>query len=175
MSYEQRQHQQYQHHHQQQQQQPLTQKLYQSTPTSRQTVKFLTASTIGTVLLILSGLTLTGTVLALVLATPVLVLFSPILVPATMVVFVIASGFVFSGGCGVAAVSALSWIYQYTTGKHPMGADQLDRARMRITNVAREIKEKAKDNLDYVQHKGQESYDQHAHTGYQTHHQLQSS
>lgn len=137
--------------------QPITQKPYDSTPNSRQAVKFLTASTIGTVLLVLSGLTLTGTVIALIVATPVLVLFSPILVPAAITVFLIATGFVFSGGCGVAAISALSWIYQYVTGKHPPGADQLDHARMRIAHAAWEVKERAKENLQYGQHKAQEA------------------
>ncbi|XP_021738830.1 oleosin 16 kDa [Chenopodium quinoa] len=159
-SYEQqRQHQ--QHHH------PIS-------PTTRQTVKFLTASTIGTVLLVLSGLTLTGTVLALVLATPVLVLFSPILVPALITIFLIASGFVFSGGCGVAALSALSWIYQYTTGKHPPGADKLDSARMRIGNAAWEVKEKAKENLQYVQHKAQEATTTSSTTDHNTYHTSQA-
>ncbi|KAL2940160.1 Oleosin 16 kDa [Bienertia sinuspersici] len=136
---------------------PFTQKLYHSTPTARQTVKFLTATTVGTALLVLSGLILTGTVLALILATPVLVLFSPILIPAAITVFLLASGFLFSGGCGVAALSALSWIYQYVTGKHPPGADQLDRARARIGDAAWDVKEKAKENLQYVQHKAQEA------------------
>jgi len=136
---------------------PVTSKLYDSAPNPRQAVKFLTASTIGTVLLVLSGLTLTGTVIALIVATPVLVLFSPILVPAAITAFLIATGFVFSGGCGVAAISALSWIYQYATGKHPPGSDQLDHARMRIANAAWDVKEKAKENLQYVQHKAQEA------------------
>lgn len=137
--------------------QQMQHKRHPISPTTRQAVKFLTASTLGTVLLVLSGLTLTATVISLVIATPILVLFSPILIPAIITVFLIASGFVFSGGCGVAALSALSWIYQYTTGKHPVGADQLDQARNAIANAAWEVKEKAKDNLQYVQNKAQEA------------------
>ncbi|XP_074278266.1 oleosin L-like [Silene latifolia] len=141
---------------QQQQQSPLTQKLFSSAPTSRQTVKFVTASTIGTVLLVLSGLTLTGTIISVIMATPLLVLFSPILVPAVITAFLIASGFVFSGGCGVAALSVLSWIYQYVTGKNPPGAEQLDEARMRIANAARDVKDRAKENMPYGQHRIQD-------------------
>ena len=140
--------------HQYHQQQPITQ-------TTRQTVKFLTASTIGTALLILSGLILTGTVIALVIATPIMVLFSPILVPAVITIFLIATGFIFSGGCGVAAVSALTWVYKYTTGENPPGADTLDRARMQIKNAARDVKDRAKDNLQYIQDKAQEGSDVH--------------
>ncbi|KAF8388894.1 hypothetical protein HHK36_025575 [Tetracentron sinense] len=122
-----------------------TQKLSESAPSSRQTVKFLTAATIGAVLLVLSGLTLTGTVVSLVIATPVLVLFSPILVPAGIVIFLATTGFLFSGGFGVAALSALSWIYNYVAGKNPPGSEKLDYARMRLANKAREVKERAKD------------------------------
>ncbi|CAL0327316.1 unnamed protein product [Lupinus luteus] len=98
---------------------------------SRQTIKFLTAAAIGVSLILLSGLILTGTVIGLIIATPLLVLFSPILVPA--------------GGCGVAAVAALSWIYNYVAGKHPLGADSIDYAREVIADKARDVKEKAKD------------------------------
>ncbi|KAL6215538.1 hypothetical protein ACLB2K_014967 [Fragaria x ananassa] len=70
---------------------------------------------IGTTLVGLSGLTLTGTVIALIMATPVLVFFSPVLVPAAIVMFLIAAGFVFSGGCGVAAITALTWLYKYAS------------------------------------------------------------
>lgn len=80
-----------------------------SSPSSRgQTniANFLAAGAIGTTLLGLSVLTLTGTVMALILATPVLVVFSPVLVPAAIVLFLAAAGFVFSGGCSVAAIVA---------------------------------------------------------------------
>ena len=105
---------------------PMSQRFHEAAPTSQQAVKFLTAVTIGATLLFLSGLTLTGTVIALITATPVLVLFSPILVPAGIVIFLAATGFIFSGGCGVAAITALSWLYNYLTGQHPIGADKLD-------------------------------------------------
>ena len=136
---------------------PVTQTLYDRAPSSRQTVKFLTATTIGATLLLLSGLTLTGTVLALIMATPVLVLFSPVLVPAGIALFLVIAGFLFSGGCGVAAITVLSWIYSYVTGKHPPGADQLDYARMKIAGTARDMTERAKEYGQYVQHKAQES------------------
>ncbi|KAK9683830.1 hypothetical protein RND81_10G167600 [Saponaria officinalis] len=128
---------------------PLTQKLFSTTttPTTRQAVKFLTASTIGTVLMVLSALTLTGTVISLIVTTPLLVLFSPILVPALITAVLIVTGFVFSGGCGVAAISAMSWIYQYMTGKRPPGADQLDQARSRILNATRDVKDRAQDSM----------------------------
>lgn len=126
-------------------------------PPARQAVKFLTAVTIGVTLLLLSALTLTGTVIALILATPLLVLFSPILVPAGIAAFMAASGFVFSGGCSVAAIAALSWIYNYVTGKHPAGSDRLDNAAGLIGDKARDVKERAKDFATYAPGRAQEA------------------
>ncbi|MBA0694057.1 hypothetical protein Goshw_002639 [Gossypium schwendimanii] len=135
---------------------PMAQKLYDSAPSSRQVVKFLTASTLGATLLFLSGLTLTGTVIALIIATPLMVIFSPVLVPAGITIFLVTTGFLFSGGCGVAALTALSWIYNYVQGKHPPGADQLDYARNKLASTARDMTEKAKEYGQYVQQKAQE-------------------
>ncbi|XP_061339367.1 oleosin Ara h 15.0101-like [Gastrolobium bilobum] len=125
--------------------------------TSRQTVKFLTAATIGVSLLLLSGLILTGTVIGLIIATPLLVLFSPILVPAAIVIALAAGGFLFSGGCGVAAIAALSWIYNYVSGNNPAGSDTLDYAKGVITGKARDAKERAKDYGSYAQGRAQEA------------------
>ncbi|KAI3967667.1 hypothetical protein MKX01_039577 [Papaver californicum] len=142
--------------HHQYHQQSVTQRLSEMAPDKSQTVKFLTATTIGVALLVLSGLTLTGTVISLVVVTPLLVLFSPILVPAGIVLFLTTAGFLFSGGMGVAALSALTWIYNYVSGKHPVGSDKVDHARMRLANKARDVKDRAKDYGHYVQNKAHE-------------------
>ncbi|GAV79479.1 Oleosin domain-containing protein [Cephalotus follicularis] len=126
-------HQQQLHHHQQQGQQPR----------SHQVVKAATAATAGGSLLILSGLTLAGTVIALTIATPLLVIFSPVLVPAVITVALLVMGFLASGGFGVAAITVLSWIYRYVTGRHPPGAEKLDEARMKLASKAREMKDRA--------------------------------
>ncbi|CDP05381.1 unnamed protein product [Coffea canephora] len=115
----------------------------QQRPLSHQVVKAATAVTAGGSLLVLSGLILAGTVIALALATPLLVIFSPVLVPAGITVFLLVTGFLSSGGFGVAALSVLSWIYRYVTGKNPPGADQLDRARQKLALKAREMKDRA--------------------------------
>ncbi|GMP69821.1 hypothetical protein CsSME_00028931 [Camellia sinensis var. sinensis] len=120
-----------------QQQQPT------SEPRSHEVAKAATAATACGSLLILSALTLAGTVVALTLATPLLVIFSPVLVPAAIAVCLLILGFVASGGFGLAAVSVLSWIYRYVTGQQPPGAEQLDYARMKLANKAREMKDKA--------------------------------
>lgn len=79
---------------------------------SRQIAKAATAVTAGGSLLVLSSLTLVGTVIALIVATPLLVIFSPILVPALITVALLITGFLSSGGFGIAAITVFSWIYK---------------------------------------------------------------
>ncbi|CAA7021505.1 unnamed protein product [Microthlaspi erraticum] len=99
-------------------------------PKGMQMVKAATAVTAGGSLLVLSGLTLAGTVIALTIATPLLVIFSPILVPAVITVVLIITGFLASGGFGIAAITAFSWLYRHVTGS---GSDQrIESARMKV-------------------------------------------
>ncbi|CAN8325866.1 unnamed protein product [Cochlearia groenlandica] len=110
---------------------------------TRQIAKAATAVTAGGSLLVLSSLTLVGTVIALIVATPLLVIFSPILVPALITVALIITGFLSSGGFGIAAITAFSWIYKYATGEHPQGSDRLDSARMKLGSKAQDLKDRA--------------------------------
>ncbi|XP_043697827.1 oleosin 1-like [Telopea speciosissima] len=115
----------------------------QQKPRSRKVVKAATAVTVGGSLLVLSGLTLAATVIGLTVATPVLVICSPVLVPAAITVFLLITGFLTSGGLAVAAVSVLSWIYKYVTGGNPPGAEQLDHASYKLSGKARDMKDRA--------------------------------
>ncbi|CAH8391770.1 unnamed protein product [Eruca vesicaria subsp. sativa] len=110
---------------------------------TRQIAKAATAVTAGGSLLVLSSLTLVGTVIALTVATPLLVIFSPILVPALITVALIITGFLSSGGFGIAAITVFSWIYKYATGEHPQGSDKLDSARMKLGSKAQDLKDRA--------------------------------
>ncbi|XP_076904925.1 oleosin L-like [Bidens hawaiensis] len=112
-------------------------------PRVHQAVKAVTAVVAGGSLLVLSGLILAGTVIALTITTPVLVIFSPVLVPAAITLFLLATGFLTSGGFGVAALTVLSWIYRYATGGNPPGSDSFDEARDKLGYKAREMKGKA--------------------------------
>ncbi|KAJ3673561.1 hypothetical protein LUZ60_005553 [Juncus effusus] len=120
----------------------------QQEPMLKSVIKALTAGTAGGSMLLLSGLILAGTVIALVVATPVLVIFSPVLVPAATAVSLLVLGFVSSGGFGIAALSVLAWMYRYLTGKHPIGADQLDHAKGMLASKARDIKESAQHRIE---------------------------
>ncbi|KAK9293182.1 hypothetical protein L1049_021171 [Liquidambar formosana] len=111
-------------------------------PHSYQAVKAVTAATAGGSLLVLSCLTLTGTVIALTIGTLLLLIFSPVLVPTFITVVLLITGFLASGGFGVAAITVLSWMYRYATGRHPPGTDLLDQARMKLASKTGLMKDK---------------------------------
>ncbi|CAD5170995.1 unnamed protein product [Musa acuminata subsp. malaccensis] len=104
-------------------------------------VKAVIAAVAGMSLLVLSGLTLAWTVIALAVATPLLMIFSPVLVPAAIVVLLLAAGFLASGGLGVAALAVLWWMYKDLTGKQPPGVELLEQVRQRLVSKARDIRE----------------------------------
>ena len=101
-------------------------------------------------LLFLSALTLTGTVIALIVATPVMVIFSPVLVPAAIAVALLTTGFVSSGACGAAAMGVLAWMYRYLShgASSPPGADKVDHAGARLDAKAHDVKNWAQQRLD---------------------------
>ncbi|KAL1834768.1 hypothetical protein ACET3Z_004419 [Daucus carota] len=117
--------------HQQQQQRPLT----------AQVAKTATAVTLTGSFLVISALTLAATVIGLVIATPVLVIFSPVLVPAAITTFLLLAGLFTSGGLGAVATFVLTWMYKYVSGQRPMGADQLDKVKSKIVGTAEDLKE----------------------------------
>ncbi|KAF8779302.1 hypothetical protein HU200_002983 [Digitaria exilis] len=68
---------------------------------------------LGAALLGASGLALAATLTGLTLAAPLLVLSSPVVVPAALAVALAVSGFLASGAFGVAGVSAFAWAAGY--------------------------------------------------------------
>ncbi|KAJ6869018.1 oleosin 16.4 kDa [Populus alba x Populus x berolinensis] len=68
---------------------------------------------IGGTLLFLAGLTLVGTLTGLAVATPLFVIFSPVLVPAALVIGLGVLGFLKSGAFGLTALSSLSRMASY--------------------------------------------------------------
>ncbi|KAL6006035.1 Ole16p [Asimina triloba] len=92
-----------------------------------QIVQFLLAAITGAVLLSLSGLTLTGTFITLLVATPLLVLCSPIIVPAAIVISIATAGFIFSGVSAVAGASVEALLNHRAAapGKHLPRSQQL--------------------------------------------------
>lgn len=109
-------------------------------PRSHKVVKAATAVTTGTSLLVLSGLVMAGTVIGLAVITPLLVIFSPVLVPAVMTASLLILGFLASGGFGVAAVVVLLWFFRYVGRDGGNGGEYLpEKSRFRFAGKGREV------------------------------------
>ncbi|KAK2663574.1 hypothetical protein Ddye_002148 [Dipteronia dyeriana] len=128
-------------------------KLQTHTPNSAQVVGFMTLFISGSILLLLTGLTITATVLGLIFFTPLLIVSSPIWVPLGTVLFLTVAGFLSFCGFGVATVAGLSWMYRYFRGLHPPGSDRVDYARSRIYDTASHVKDYAREYGGYLQSK----------------------
>ncbi|CAL0306796.1 unnamed protein product [Lupinus luteus] len=82
-------------------------------PSTSHVLAIATLVPFGASLLILAFLTLTATVIGLVVAAPLLVLFSPVLVPAALVIGLAVAGFLTSGAFGVTSLSSFAWMASY--------------------------------------------------------------
>ncbi|XP_027121374.1 oleosin G-like [Coffea arabica] len=125
-------------------------KMHEHAPNSTQLIGFLTLVISGGILLLLTGLTLTATVLGLIFFAPLIIISSPIWVPAGSILFVIIAGLLSFFGFGVAAMAAFSWLYRYFRGFHPPGSDRVDYARSRIANTASQVKDYAREYGGYL-------------------------
>ncbi|XP_010262686.1 PREDICTED: oleosin 1-like [Nelumbo nucifera] len=128
-------------------------RLQDHAPNSTQLVGFLTLVISGGILLLLTGLTLTATVLGLIFFTPLIVISSPIWVPAGTILFVSIAGLLSMCGFGVAVLAGASWLYKYFRGWHPPGSDRVDYARSRIADTANHMKDYAREYGGYLQSK----------------------
>lgn len=97
----------------------------QNAPNQRQVLGLVALVVAAGLVLLLGGLALTGTTITVLLATPVLLFFSPILVPLAILAAFAVSGLLGFGVFGVSVFSAISWIYNYYKGRHPVGSDQV--------------------------------------------------
>ncbi|KAJ7560617.1 hypothetical protein O6H91_04G137000 [Diphasiastrum complanatum] len=111
----------------------------------------------GTVLLVGGGLAIGGTIITLLLASPLLLLFSPILVPVGIVLFLGTSGLVAAGTTLLAFLSGIVWLYRYFRGRQPPGSVQLDSARHRVMETASKMQERAREYGSNVLQKAQEA------------------
>ncbi|KAK6925213.1 Oleosin [Dillenia turbinata] len=131
----------------------LLRKLQHHAPNSSQLIGFVTLVISGTILLFLTGLTVTISVLGLVILAPLIVLSSPIWIPAGAVLFFFVAAFVSVFGFGVAAVAGSAWMYKYFRGFNPPGSDRFEYARGRIADTASQVKGYAREYRGYLQGK----------------------
>ncbi|XP_002975381.2 oleosin 1 [Selaginella moellendorffii] len=120
-------------------------RLRERAPNSRQLLGIVLLLTAALIVLVLGGITLAGAGLSLALATPLFILFSPILVPLAGIVAVGTGGFVSLSAAFVTACSAVAWLYNYVKGRHPVGADKIDAVKHKIADTASHVSEKARE------------------------------
>lgn len=136
---------------------PLFQDLQLHRPSSRQVVGFIGLLTTGSFLLLVAGLTIAGIIFTLILLAPMLIFFSPVLVPAGFALSLGMGGVFTASTAIVFTISAIAWVYNYVQGQHPPGAEQIEYARARLQDTAEQVRSKAKDFVGSVQRKAQEA------------------
>ncbi|XP_057421523.1 oleosin G [Lotus japonicus] len=128
-------------------------RLQHHAPNSTQLAGLLTLMITGAILLLLTGITFAGSVIALIFFSPFIVVSSPIWVPAATFLFLLTAGFLSMCGFGILLVASLSWMYRYFRGLHPPGSDRVDYARSRIYDTASHVKDYAREYGGYLQSK----------------------
>ncbi|KAK7327639.1 hypothetical protein VNO77_21723 [Canavalia gladiata] len=118
----------------------LLPKLREHVSNSGQLFGVLTLLITGTILLFLTGLTVVGTILGLILFLPLIILTSPIWVPIFIVFFLATAVFLSMCGFAVVVVAVLTWMYRYFRGFHSPGSDRIDYALNRNYETASRVK-----------------------------------
>lgn len=129
---------------------------HQGGPSASKIIAVVTLVPVGGTLLGLSGLTLAATLFGLAVSTPVFLLFSPVIVPAAVAIFLAITAFLTSGVFGLTALSSLSWVYRYirrATGTVP---EQMDMAKRRMQDMAGYVGQKTKEVGQEIQSRAQE-------------------
>lgn len=98
---------------------------------------------VGFTLLTLAGITLTGTIIGLCLATPVFFIFSPVIVPAAIAIGLTLTGFFTSGALGLTALSSFSWVFS-SFGNISL-SDMADRTKRTVASATDTLGQRTKD------------------------------
>ncbi|KAF3959506.1 hypothetical protein CMV_015687 [Castanea mollissima] len=127
----------------------------QEGPSASEVLAVVTLLPIGGFLLIFAGLTFVGTVIGLAVSTPLLVIFSPVLVPAAIVIGLAVAGFLTSGAFGITGLSSLSWIVNYL--RQTRVPEHMDNAKRRVQDTAGYYGQRAREMGQNVKEKAQET------------------
>ncbi|CAN6981122.1 unnamed protein product [Brassica oleracea var. botrytis] len=117
----------------------------QSGPSSTQVLAVVAGVPVGGTLLTLAGLTLAGSVIGLILAFPLFLIFSPVIVPAAFVIGLAMTGFMASGAIGLTGLSSMSWVLNHIRRVRERIPDELDEAKQRLADMAEYVGQRTKD------------------------------
>ncbi|PIN10116.1 hypothetical protein CDL12_17297 [Handroanthus impetiginosus] len=122
--------------------------LPQKGPSAAQILAIVALLPVGGFLLGLAGITLVGTLIGLAVATPAFVIFSPVLVPAAILLAGAVTGFLTSGAFGLTGLSSFSWVFN--SFKQATGQEPLEYARRRMGDGTIQVGEKTKQAGEFV-------------------------
>ncbi|TKY55243.1 Oleosin 5 [Spatholobus suberectus] len=113
----------------------------------------------GASLLVLAGLTLTATVIGLAVVTPLFVIFSPVLLPAALVIGLAIAGFLTSGAFGITSLSSFGWLATYLRRSRSPEQPQREKSPARdiADHVAQKTEEAGDKGVREAQETGQEA------------------
>ncbi|XP_031477741.1 oleosin Cor a 15 [Nymphaea colorata] len=129
----------------QQQYHGVMEKIQEKSPSASQVVAVLALFPVGGTLLTLSGVTLTGTLIGLALLTPLFLLFSPVIVPAAILIALSVAGFLASGAFSLTAISSFSWLYKQVSGKGGPVMEQIEHVKRRAQETAGQVGQRARE------------------------------
>ncbi|CAN6446125.1 unnamed protein product [Victoria cruziana] len=141
----------------QQQYHGVMEKIQEKSPSASQVVAVLALFPVGGTLLTLSGVTLTGTLIGLALLTPLFLLFSPVLVPAAILIVLSIAGFLTSGAFGLTAISSFSWLYKQVSGKGGSVVEQIEHAKRRAQEAAGQAAHRAQETAGHIGQRAREA------------------
>ncbi|XP_047313421.1 oleosin H1-like [Impatiens glandulifera] len=125
-------------------------------PSASKILAVITLLPLGGTLLGFSGVTLAATLFGLTLATPVFLICSPVLVPASLAVAFAVFSIFTAGAFALTGLSSLSWALQgfrqATVSMHP-----LDDAKRRMQEMAVQMGQKTKDVGQTIETKAKEA------------------
>ncbi|GAB4851626.1 hypothetical protein Ancab_031028 [Ancistrocladus abbreviatus] len=127
-------------------------------PSTSQVVAVVTLLPVSGTLLALAGLTLVGSAIGLIMTTPLFILFSPVIVPAAILLGLAVTGFLSSGAMGLTGLSALSKVVDYLHGTAAgrLVPEHVDQAKRRMQDMAGHAGQKTKETGQMIQGKAQE-------------------
>ncbi|CAG7881906.1 unnamed protein product [Brassica rapa] len=125
----------------------------QSGPSSTQVLAVIAGVPVGGTLLTLAGLTLAGSVIGLMLAFPLFLIFSPVIVPAAFVIGLAMTGFMASGAIGLTGLSSMSWVLNHIRRVRERMPDELEEAKQRLADMAEYVGQRTKDAGQTIEEK----------------------
>ncbi|CAN6287148.1 unnamed protein product [Urochloa humidicola] len=131
--------------------------IHDKSPTASQALTVATLFPLGGLLLVLSGLALAGSVVGLAVATPVFLLFSPILVPAALLIGMAVTGFLTSGALGLGGLSSLTCLANTARQAFQRTPDYVEEARRRMAEAAAHAGHKTAQAGQAIQSRAQEA------------------